>query len=233
MKLAHGSISELSSAQQCALASRLRPSKPLKVCCRAHNDPTAICVQLTRRQALAAPAAASLVSLIAGIQPAHANLVQDLAKGFVRPDLASEEATVVMMDARGTLYELRDLAGTPMNSQERFEARRLLPGMAKRLREVGVAAPVLTALVKGAQKEAVVSEMYGGAGGERAPTDEVYSAIGDIVTISGRTIRKEAQASPELAESAIKKIEDLLASLPQEVVERAKELRSQRRIGTA
>jgi hypothetical protein len=54
-----------------------------------------------------------------------------------------------------------------------------------------------------------------------------------IVTISGRTIRKEAQASPELAESAIKKIEDLLASLPQEVVERAKELRSQRRIGTA
>lgn len=43
----------------------------------------------------------------AGIQPAHANLVQDLAKGFVRPDLASEEATVVMMDARGTLYELR------------------------------------------------------------------------------------------------------------------------------
>lgn len=46
--------------------------------------------------------------------------------------------------------------------------------------QVGVAAPVLTALVKGAQKEAVVSEMYGGAGGERAPTDEVYSAIGDV-----------------------------------------------------
>ena len=54
-----------------------------------------------------------------------------------------------------------------------------------------------------------------------------------IVTISGRTIRKEAQASPELAESAIRKIEDLLASLPQEIVERAKELRSQRRVGTA
>lgn len=39
--------------------------------------------------------------------PASANIVQDIAKGFVRPDLASEEATVVMMDARGTLYELK------------------------------------------------------------------------------------------------------------------------------
>ncbi len=53
------------------------------------------------------------------------------------------------------------------------------------------------------------------------------------MTISGRTIRKEAQASPELAESAIRKIEDLLASLPQEVVEKAKELRAQRRVNTA
>ncbi len=43
-----------------------------------------------------------------------------------------------------------------------------------------MAAPVLAALVRGAQKESVVSEMYGGAGGERAATDEVYSAIGDV-----------------------------------------------------
>lgn len=43
----------------------------------------------------------------AGNRPAYANIVQDLAKGFVRPDLASEEAAVVMMDARGTLYELK------------------------------------------------------------------------------------------------------------------------------
>lgn len=43
----------------------------------------------------------------AGNRPAYANIVQDLAKGFVRPDLAFEEAAVVMMDARGTLYELK------------------------------------------------------------------------------------------------------------------------------
>jgi len=54
-----------------------------------------------------------------------------------------------------------------------------------------------------------------------------------IVTISGRTIRKEAQASPALAESAIRKIEDLLASLPEDVVQKAKELRAQRRASTA
>ena len=31
----------------------------------------------------------------------------------------------------------QDLAATPQDSRERFEARRLLPGMAKRIREVG------------------------------------------------------------------------------------------------
>lgn len=46
--------------------------------------------------------------------------------------------------------------------------------------QVGVAAPVLAALVKGTQKESVVSELYGGEGGERAATDEVYSAIGEV-----------------------------------------------------
>ena len=30
----------------------------------------------------------------------------------------------------------QDLAATPKDSKERFEARRLLPGMAKRIREV-------------------------------------------------------------------------------------------------
>ncbi|EIE25710.1 hypothetical protein COCSUDRAFT_46344 [Coccomyxa subellipsoidea C-169] len=234
--IANGSLTEIPSAQYIGSNTRLH-FKRLRVCCKAQcangNDVNSVSVALGRRNVLVLPAAASLVSLFAGSRPARANIVQDLAKGFVRPDLASEEATVVMMDARGTLYELKELAGTSMDSQERFKARRLLPGMAKRLREVGVAAPVLAALVRGAQKESVVSEMYGGAGGERAATDEVYSAIGDIVTISGRTIRKEAQASPELAESAIRKIEDLLASLPQEVVEKAKELRAQRRVNTA
>jgi len=39
-----------------------------------------------------------------------------------------------------------------------------------------------------------------------------------IITISGRTIKKEAQADPQLAENAIQKINDLLAMLPQQEV---------------
>ena len=36
----------------------------------------------------------------------------------------------------------QDLAATPQDSRERFEARRLLPGMAKRIREVRSAVPL-------------------------------------------------------------------------------------------
>ena len=39
-----------------------------------------------------------------------------------------------------------------------------------------------------------------------------------IITISGRTIKKEAQASPQYAENAIQKINELLAMLPQQEV---------------
>ncbi len=82
----------------------------------------------------------------------------------------------------------QNLAATPMDSQDRFEARRLLPGMAARLRMVGQAAPIVAALSKtgnaAAGKEAAVSELYGGSGGERAVTDEVYSAIGSVRTCS-------------------------------------------------
>ena len=50
-----------------------------------------------------------------------------------------------------------------------------------------------------------------------------------VVTISGRTIRKEAQAQPELSEIAIRKIEELLAKVPEESVRRAEDMRAQRR----
>lgn len=33
--------------------------------------------------------------------------MQDLAKALVRPELASDEALIMLMDARGTLFELR------------------------------------------------------------------------------------------------------------------------------
>ena len=50
-----------------------------------------------------------------------------------------------------------------------------------------------------------------------------------IVTISGRTIRKEALAGPELAESAIRHIEDLLALVPEGDKKSAEAARARRR----
>ena len=50
-----------------------------------------------------------------------------------------------------------------------------------------------------------------------------------VITISGRTIKKEAQASPTFAENAISRIDDLLAMIPREQIERAQELRKARR----
>ncbi|CAK0779428.1 hypothetical protein CVIRNUC_004772 [Coccomyxa viridis] len=184
-------------------------------------------VSTSRRCALLS--AALTAGALARGGPANAGLLQDITKNVVRPELGSTDALVMMMDARGMLYELKDLAATPRDSRERFEARRLLPGMAKRIREVGQAAPVVAALIKGTDKERVVSEQYGGSGGDNASTDAVYAAIGNVVTISGRTIRKEAQAQPELSEVAIEKIDELLAKVPEDSKQKAHDFRAQRR----
>ena len=50
-----------------------------------------------------------------------------------------------------------------------------------------------------------------------------------VVTISGRTIRKEAQAQPELSEVAIEKIDELLAKVPKDSKQKAHDFRAQRR----
>lgn len=71
------------------------------------------------------------------------------------------------------------LSQTAEDSQERFVSRRLLPGMAKRLRQVGVAAPVVAALITG-DKEGSLSEMYGGTGTQQSPAVAVYEAIGTV-----------------------------------------------------
>jgi hypothetical protein len=43
----------------------------------------------------------------AGTQLAHAGIVQDLAASFIRPELPSKDAVVMLMDARGTLLEIK------------------------------------------------------------------------------------------------------------------------------
>jgi hypothetical protein len=52
-----------------------------------------------------------------------------------------------------------------------------------------------------------------------------------IVTISGRTIRKEALASPLLSDVAIRRIQDLLDRVPDDAIKRCEQFRKQRRNG--
>ncbi len=49
-----------------------------------------------------------------------------------------------------------------------------------------------------------------------------------VITISGRTIRKEAQADPEIAEHAISCIDKLLSICPEQDIRNAQELRKVR-----
>ena len=45
--------------------------------------------------------------LHAGVGAAHAGIIQDITKNVVRPELGPTDALVMMMDARGMLYELK------------------------------------------------------------------------------------------------------------------------------
>jgi len=124
------------------------------------------------------------------------------------------------------------LAVTPVDSAERFAARTLWPGFAKRLRDVGPAAPVVASVASGGDKdkEASLSELYGGTASsdEVAPVDAVYAGIGKVLTISGRTIRPEAQASPEPAESASSAIAAFLKTVPTALLDEAQAFRVKR-----
>jgi hypothetical protein len=47
----------------------------------------------------------------------------------------------------------------------------------------------------GTNTEATLSADYGGTGSSSSPVDAVYVALGRVLTISGRTIRDEAQVN--------------------------------------
>lgn len=51
--------------------------------------------------------------------------------------------------------------------------------------------------VAGTDTEATLSAEYGGTGSNTSPVDAVYIALGRVLTISGRTIRDEAQVSQQ------------------------------------
>lgn len=61
---------------------------------------------------------------------------------------------------------MKNLSETPVDSPERLQSRSFMPGMAKRLREAGPAAPVVAALVTGSDKDSTLSSAFGGEGEE-------------------------------------------------------------------
>ncbi|PNW81769.1 hypothetical protein CHLRE_06g259450v5 [Chlamydomonas reinhardtii] len=179
---------------------------------------------------LAAAGAAAATSLLAAPLPAAAaDPVTDFLRGYTRPEVGLQEAVVILMDARSTLKEIEALAATPEDSEERFRARALWPSFAKRLRAVAEAAPVAVAAVTGAaDKEETLGEMYGGKAGGAGAADAVYAALGRVLTISGRTIRPEAQAGPEAAADAEAAISGFLGKLPAPLLDEAQAFRVER-----
>ncbi|KAG2429388.1 hypothetical protein HXX76_011153 [Chlamydomonas incerta] len=180
--------------------------------------------------AAAGAAAASLALPLALPAPAAAaDAVTDFLRGYTRPEVGLQEAVVILMDARSTLKEIQALAATPEDSEERFRARALWPSFAKRLRAVAEAAPVAVAAVTGAaDKEETLGEMYGGKAGGAGAADAVYAALGAVLTISGRTIRPEAQAGPEAAAGAEAAISGFLGKLPASLLDEAQRFRVER-----
>ncbi|GAB4820813.1 hypothetical protein N2152v2_007859 [Parachlorella kessleri] len=149
------------------------------------------------------------------IGPAQAGLVQDLMKQNMRGNLDPIEAIVQLMDARGVLYEIRDLAATPKDSPERKASYSLLPGYASRLRKLANAAPTVAGLAAGTDKEAQVSVAYGGEGQDTSLTDPIFITAGQVLNYSGRGLSEAAVADPACAAAAISAIEDLLGKVPQ------------------
>jgi hypothetical protein len=125
------------------------------------------------------------------------------------------------------------IAATPRDSQLRFESRKMWPAYAKTLREAGPAAPVVAGLISGGDSEATLSEKYGGLGDQPGLTDRVYIGLGNVLTISGRTIKPEAQITPAAAEEATQAIEEFLSKVPKQVLQQATDFRIARAAAAA
>ena len=224
-------------------AAPITASRRCRVAAAAANEQQqqiAVAAPTPSRRAALLSAASSFLVLGSPSQPALANPPEDATRAVLRPAnaLTDEEAVAALLDARSTLKDLAQLAATPPDSRERFEGRKLWPAFARWLRPAGPAAPRVVSLALGGKDaEATLSARYGGAaagGGDEAAAasssqqplgDELYRSLGAVLTISGRTIREEAQASPERALRAAAAIDGVLERVPADVKDGAQALR--------
>lgn len=88
-------------------------------------------------------------------------------------------------DLSARVADVQELADSPADSELRFRSRALLPGYAKRLREVGPAVSTLIS-ADGLLDTSQISSRYGGEAEGATPADELLKCIGATITISGR-----------------------------------------------
>lgn len=120
------------AARACSIA-RHAPGQAVAHSERASELVTPRDHSASRRDIFAAAAALVPGLLLAAPGAARAEwFAQDLTRRAMRPNtMTAEQAAVVFLDARSTLRDLEALAGTAPDSQERFQARKEWPGLAK------------------------------------------------------------------------------------------------------
>uniref|UniRef100_A0A061QNS6 Uncharacterized protein n=1 Tax=Tetraselmis sp. GSL018 TaxID=582737 RepID=A0A061QNS6_9CHLO len=207
---------------------------PLGLQLREAKKPASLRAQeglCTTRRTLSNSLLLSLAASVVPVYEARAVSARDLVKGFLRPSTVSpDDAIVQLLDARGTALELQMLANTPKDSRERFEARSSLPGMAAALRKVQDAAPTALQLII-EDVESSIGSRYGGdaTAGEQSALDAVYSSVGRVLTISGRTIRAEAlEEGSTLSGAAAARLDEFLSLLPASALGKAQAFREAR-----
>ena len=160
---------------------------------------------------------------------AEAGVLENIAKQLTRPDdVTPLMATVQLLDAVSTLKVVQALADTPATSKARFKARALLPGLAKRLRPVG---PAVAVIVKelGTSEDQAFTQKFGGAAQTEGAADLVYQAVGQVITISGRTLSDQVlEPNSQLASQARQRILQLIEKVPQDLRKRAQSYRQSR-----
>ncbi|GMH35848.1 hypothetical protein BSKO_03716 [Bryopsis sp. KO-2023] len=209
------------------LAPKARTPPLAKNSPRSNSEPSL----LMDRRSLLGISLGLIAPVLVDVPATKANLLQDFTKVIARPDVDDATALVMLLDARGVLLEVNALALTPRDSDLRKEYNSFLPGMARRLRDVGRAAPALAASLTGVTKDGTLSDAYGGdAGAEEGSglVDPIFIAVGKVLTSSGRGIERAALVLPELSENAVSAINTFLDKVPKEQIDKAQEFRQSR-----
>lgn len=113
-----------------------------------------------------------------------------------------------MLALNARFADVQELADSPADSELRFRSRALLPGYAKRLREVGPAVSTLIS-ADGLLDVSQISSRYGGDAEGPTPADELLKCIGATITISGRcalSFAAKAQVIPGLISTCLYQI---------------------------